>query len=516
MFIKKILSFSLLLAIFNSFAIASADLQVLDYFDQPIKDVSVLIYNNKKLVNKKVLTGADGRIPKKALAVTFQTLVLSHPDFIKKTILNVAKKNNLSTIYLNKKITNANTLKGKTFNFAGVKRDGFVDFGLSLLSLNQSEIWNINPVYFFSTKLVPVPSFSRLKVPDNLSLPNQKERYFISIHLKKESYTLDIPKKKKYKIHTLHGQFPLKAAISKIRSGASFISLINLFKFKAYSSLNKDFKKTAEGTEANFDLSKNTIDSKIKVQTTVNLLKNEILMLSLKKDQKQYSPFDIKQLEGKEGTLAMPTNTLQSFVIGLLTKKQDDPECTEDCTLAKLTFQERQFLQSIGVNIQKADPLDLVFLSYMLFNNSKNFFKLKIQSNFLSAYQISIALQTVADKNVTLKFLPLIKPPVINKDTVSLVLPKLKSSFKAHSSLLQLVEVETVFIDKKKKHKLIKTTVLTQVAVSGWQNQFSMDFFNQFKKDPAKTYAVQIIFLANQSANSLPTHATRSLSKITN
>ncbi|MBE8221398.1 MAG: carboxypeptidase regulatory-like domain-containing protein [Bdellovibrionales bacterium] len=502
----------------KTYAAKSYNWKVLDNFNNPIHGATVIVYNSKKTINKKLISDSNGNVAKDIPASISApwTLIVSYPNFITKTVLEIKKENNLN-IYLTKQATNINTLSGKTSNFSNIRRDGLIDFGLTLYSLNLSEIWNIAADNFFSTKILPVPTFSRVKVPANVSLPNQTESYFLSIRLKKEYYELVVPKNKKYIIHTLHGQFPLKKAIKKIQGGNSFISLVNLFKFKAYSSKNSDFVKT-EDKKLDFDLSKKTIGGSIQVKANIDTKLQEVLLLSLDKKQNQYLPFDIKRLSSSGSALSIPKDSLNKNVLGLLTEKNklkltsknlsDFPESSQ---IQNFTDEEFKMLQIFELNSDKTTNKKYMqewedFLPKDSLAATK--------SQFLTAKKISIALQKTSDNKVNLNFLPLIAAPKINNNYVDLKLPTIANNFKAHSSLLQLVEIKEVFIDKNKKHKILTTKILSEVAVSTWVSKFNIDFVNNFKKDPSKRYAIQIIFLATTGQSSEPSHATRSLQEL--
>lgn len=525
---SNLFSFIILFYSTSSYGSFTLNWQILSNNQIPISGALVTIYNQNKSLKKTLSTDSEGYIPKQTLSSTFSpwSMEISAPNFITKIILDVQKQGADLNIYLRKEITESITLKGKTSGFKKVRKDGLVDFGLTILSLNLSEIWNINPTNFFSTKIVTVPTFKKIKIPSNLTLPNQKERYWISVRLKKETYELNVPKKKKYIAHTLHGQFPLKQAIKKIQGGNSFISLANLFKFKAYSSEEIDFTEKTN-TSVNFDLSKNTIDGDIKVQANIDTKIHEIVLLSLLKKQTQYLPFDIKRLIDNSSTkLSIPEKGLNKNVLGLLTEKG----------IEKLTSKKTRKITSIILNNIPLNNLDSTLpvqtltstagiklpylppnlgLSDLLTKHTSLAKKIaKTQSKFLTAQRLSIAIQTPINNQVTLKFLPLIKKPIISSNYIQVSLPKITNSFQEHSSILQLVEMQEIFLDKSKKHKILVTKVLEEVGLSQWITQFNSDFIHRWKKDPKKRYGVQVIFLASSNQLPEPSHATRSLQEI--
>lgn len=500
--------------------------QILDNEESPIKGAHVVIYSKNKSINKKLVTDSKGFVPQQFLSPIPPpwTLIISSPGFITKTLLNIKKQNKTLRIFLKRKEVYENILTGKASQFLDVRRDGLVDFGLTMFSLNLSEIWNITPTNFFSTTIVPVPTFSRIQVPANVSFPNQKERYWISIRLQKEQYELSIPKKKNYTVHTLHGQFPLKVAIKKIQGGNSFISLANLFKFKAYSSEKGDFTSN-KNKNVNFDLSKKIINGTIKVHANVDIKQQEILLFSLLKTKNQYLPFDMKRLNSTlTSTLAIPKDDKNKAVLGLLTrigtekvvnkelKNQSENSIKDNNLPESLNLSDIDILISMGYNmdnIEEIEDIDKVITSARLMRRKAK--KTQTQSKFLTAKQLSIALQNTETGQVDLKFLPLVATPKIHNRFVSLQIPQLPKDFKMHSSLLQLVELKEIFIDQGKQHKIMTTSVLEEVGISKWAKDFNIDFIYSFKRDPKKRYAVQIIFLATTNQSSTPSHATRSL-----
>ncbi|MBE8163254.1 MAG: hypothetical protein HAW63_04630 [Bdellovibrionaceae bacterium] len=493
----------------TAFAGTTLQWQILDNAKQPIKNAVVIVHNKQKTINKKLISDSKGMVTKEIPSSIYApwTLVVSAPNFITKTLLGISEKQNHLVIFLTKKTFNENVLKGKALNFSNVRRDGLIDFGLTLFSFNLTELWNITAANFFSPKIVSVPSFSKAKVPSNVSLPEQTERYWISVRLKKENYEFTAPKKKKYIAHTLHGQFPLKAAINEIQGGSSFISLANLFKFKAYASQEKSFTKKKD-ENIDFDLSKKTINGSLQVTTNTNTSFQEILLFSLLEKQGQYLPFDIKRYTSSGSTLVIPKEGLNKSVLGLLTNKPDE-EVEDD----RLNTQTPKLLFE-NLNIENFEMLKYEDLYTVMARINPLKISVKTQSKFLTAKKMSIALQQATSGKVDLKFLPLLKTPKVNKNSIHLNPPKMSADFKPHSSVLQLVEIKEIFMDKNKKHKILTTKVLEEVGVSNWTNTFNTDFVNNFKKDTNKRYALQIIFLATTGQSHTPSHATRSFQEL--
>lgn len=143
-----------------------------------------------------------------------------------KKIFNLRKRN----------LPNKPLLTGSTFNFGKLKNDGVADFGLVINALKLEDIFSFDITKLISAQTDTMEvAGSSVQVPANLTFPTQRENYYIPITLSKENYKLEFSQQGTHRIYTLHGKFPFKEVVKKIRDNAQFGDLINHFSFVSAS-----------------------------------------------------------------------------------------------------------------------------------------------------------------------------------------------------------------------------------------------------------------------------------------
>lgn len=128
-------------------------------------------------------------------------------------------------------------LKGDVDGFNIRNFDDKIDFGLVIPTLSKEQILDFNISYVLSSKIAVVRAAGqKIEVPSNISLPNQSERYFITVRLNKPNFELPVTTASTPEdIVVLEGRFPFESTVNALRSGRPISSVINSFSYSSYS-----------------------------------------------------------------------------------------------------------------------------------------------------------------------------------------------------------------------------------------------------------------------------------------
>ena len=110
-------------------------------------------------------------------------------------------------------------LSGTTKGYPIKDYDDQIDFGLIIKGMSKSELlaFDINKVISSDNDSFSVAG-QNAEVPSNISLPRQKESYYLPVTIEKNSYRLFMNEPGPQKIIALHGRFPFKKVIDSLRS----------------------------------------------------------------------------------------------------------------------------------------------------------------------------------------------------------------------------------------------------------------------------------------------------------
>lgn len=130
-------------------------------------------------------------------------------------------------------------LSGTTTGFAPVDRDGLIDFAIVLPAFSRLDLFtfDVSKVISNQNDIITVLG-QQVEIPSNISLPKQRESYFLPVTLEKPVYRTYFRTTGTKKVVTLRGQFPFKEVVDELRGQADFISLINKFSIQGGSIKN--------------------------------------------------------------------------------------------------------------------------------------------------------------------------------------------------------------------------------------------------------------------------------------
>lgn len=272
------------------------------------------------VINAKVLLGTALNVPfEKNMYVTDANGEIQLPEnftpaipvtveaagFVRQTIFGLKAEN--QTITLNRKL-NANKLelKGQVLNLPVQNNDDQIDFGLVMPALSRMDMLNFD----LSTVLSPLTDTisvagQKINVPTNVSLPTQKERYFISITLEKPQYRLFFNEPAKRRVFAAKGRFPFRTVVDELRNNKQFFELINYFSITGGSY--RDVMVTNNTTTQDFPSGELAFNKKMNFKSPTFNRDEIFVSLAASDIQGTFVPTDIKKVESQK---AQALNTL--------------------------------------------------------------------------------------------------------------------------------------------------------------------------------------------------------------
>jgi hypothetical protein len=143
-------------------------------------------------------------------------------------------------------------LRGSVDGYETRNFDDRLNFGLVLPTLTKAQVLDFRLSSVLSTELDVIRAAGqRIEVPSNVSLPNQRERYFITIRINKPNFRLPIHDSVlPQKVAVVEGAMPFERTVDALRGGAPLFSVVNSFDFNTFSlaevsGLESDIEMTA-------------------------------------------------------------------------------------------------------------------------------------------------------------------------------------------------------------------------------------------------------------------------------
>lgn len=198
---------------------------------EKISNAQVLIGSHVgSLPNNFLTSDLDGKVVLPESWVQPEDLTIGAPGYVLLTYLATLPQT--QTIRL-KKIpgTQATELKGVTQGHPIVDKDGILDFGLVIPALTREDLlsFNMNTVISPEVDTIRIAG-QEINIPTNVSLPKQKEKYFITLTLEKALYKINFPQRGQVRrVFAAKGRFPFEDVVDKMRNNVPFHELINDF-----------------------------------------------------------------------------------------------------------------------------------------------------------------------------------------------------------------------------------------------------------------------------------------------
>jgi len=350
-------------------------------------------------------------------------------------------------------------IKGTTTNYTIKDGDGWIDFALVLPAMNSEELINFDLAKIISPESDEIKVLGQsAKVPSNLSVPKQKESYFLSFTVDKNQFRSYLPDQGMYNLYALRGRFPVSDVVKGVQAKKSVFELINFFEFEGGGT-----KGVKSGSTNNVSIAVNsiTLDKEYSVKAPTYGASKVMLALSMFKSNGEFYPTDLKRIvSGKSEKLKTRGASSSQFTLSVLmnqsTRSFEDGYLMSEGDIAAGIF---------GVDPSRA-PVD--------------------------AYQLSYTLQK-STSTTTPKFLAQIAAPKFSKSSAKLSAkaPASVSGVEPYATYIVLSQVEqTGSGDLPVEFR----RVLWTQTVMGWQNDFSIpsSAINLIKN---KAYAWDVMYL---------------------
>lgn len=297
-------------------------IQVYNQHNEPVANAQVLIghrigspfpENFLKTDNKGQVVVPDW--------TTKAAVTVDAKGYIRQTVLN--QKPGLLQIKLNAiSIHPRPTLKGQVTQLPVVNSDKHVDFGLVIPAFNKSDLINfdldsiISP---FNDKFSVAGM--NVELPSNISLPTQKESYFIPVTLSKPEYRIITPNYGPRTFFALSGRFPFKTVVGEFQDGKPFYDVLNHFNFTSGSL--RDLNVNQPLSVLNIPGTEIIYDSQLNIKgSAVN--DNEVLLSIAMSDMAhKLIPTDVKRSFPEQETKLKSIKGSLSYIVSLLTTKSN-------------------------------------------------------------------------------------------------------------------------------------------------------------------------------------------------
>ncbi|MGZ3692019.1 MAG: hypothetical protein ACXVAX_10980 [Pseudobdellovibrio sp.] len=301
----------------------NAEIKIFDQYGQPIVGAMILIGDTQGVPfrGNYLTTDRLGAATVPADWTTPASVTVDAQGYIRKTILNQVPGNltiSLNTMYLAQYIE----LKGNVTGLPVVDGDKLIDFALAMPLMKKSDLLNLDLNQIISPYNDTISAAGqKMNVPSNVSLPKQKESYFIGITLDKPLYRLKVPSAGPHKYVATRGRFVFKQVVDELRSGKAFYEVINDF-----SILGGGIADTVlTGQTGSLDIPGTalTFNSQIKVNP-VSANSDEIAMVLATADQDGYMvPTDVKRVTAGKPTTLQTIQNQPAYVINTIKKTSE-------------------------------------------------------------------------------------------------------------------------------------------------------------------------------------------------
>ena len=273
--------------------------QVVDSLGSGVAGAKVLVgteYDETKIYTSD--ENGNVEIPAQILSNS-NAFTIDADGFVRASYLGLSATQ--KTLQLNPKTFSRNYgVKGVTTGFGSLKKDKWADFSMVAPIFTRSQLIGFELSYVISDQMDIMTVYGQdISIPSNISFPKQKENYgFFPVTLNKPSYRMPFFFPGTYEIAALHGRFPFKKVVGKMRDGKSVFEVVNDFELKQIGITTMEIS----GPDHEKDLPINQIAfDEVRDFTAPNFDKNDILLLiSLNERGGKYFPSSLKKVSSEE------------------------------------------------------------------------------------------------------------------------------------------------------------------------------------------------------------------------
>lgn len=194
-------------------------------------------------------------------------------------------------------------LSGHTSGYGNLRTDGTADFGLVLKNFSKADLFQIELDDLMSTSIDSINVFGMsLDLPSNVALPDQRERYILSIRLNKPQYRVSFEEGQNTSVILLHGQFPFTKVIDGFRNDVSLLQLAGDFNILSYTEAQGPLAVSGQGLQKDLVAGQNLLTEthSVSAPQQIPASYNFVAVSLLKSSMAQgYFPTDIKVIPAR-------------------------------------------------------------------------------------------------------------------------------------------------------------------------------------------------------------------------
>lgn len=298
-------------------------LHILSENRAPIAGAEVLIGTaaNAEFSGNVLTTDQNGYVDVPADWKTALPVTITAAQYIKTTFVSVEPNDAELQLHAEDPAQMV-TVAGETTDFGPLVKDGQVDFGLVFPAMAKRRLMQFNVAELISSEYDTIKVITeQVQLPSNVTLPTQKESYILPITLSKPAYRMQVRPIEDHRMSVIHGQFPLKKVVDSMRSGKSFLEIVNDFKF--FGGGQVDVAATATDVGGiNIPVNQVKFDGKVSFTAPAFAADQIMFAVAVVEQNGLFSPSDFKRVEtGEVRDLLVPNNANQKYIVSLATPK---------------------------------------------------------------------------------------------------------------------------------------------------------------------------------------------------
>ena len=402
----------------------------------PLAGAAVLIGSaeGKPFTGNKLQTDANGLFRAPKIWSTPQTLTIEKAGYIRTTFIEQRPQRTQLKLEKQDSIQRFE-ISGDTigYNSLGV---GKIDFALVLPLVNKQKLAQFEMSQIISSEIDNMSVFGKkIELPSNLSVPNQRLSSFLPFTFGKPNYRIYVQEPGSVSYVAVHGRFDLSSVRNQLSNGKSIFDIVNSFEFLSAGTATANV--VSPSTTQDISVQQTPFSDGVTMQAPP--LTNSELMVSFAMVQEPAGLLvtDLKRLYSNQVlSLKIPRTNKPKFALSILKRNT---------------------------------------------------------SNTLDFRQLSFSLDP-AQNAVSPQFIPLIAPPELVNNVLTLFPPQRPSFVKDIGTYLCLVEVEEI---GRGSLKTERRTRLWEIYAPQWISSIDLPTL-PFARNAKRIYRWEVLFLGQQ------------------
>ncbi len=300
-----------------------AQIKVINQFGEPIASAQILIGSavDTPFTGNLLVTDKAGAVSIPKDWSTEAHVTVDAAGFIRLTLLN-QKPGDLTIRLAPLHLAQNAEIRGQVTQLPVNNGDKLIDFGLVMPTLNRADLlsFDINEVISPYSDILSVAG-QHQPIPTNVSLPEQKENYFINLTISKPLFRIQTPTKGPKRFYAARGRFVFKTVVDEMRQGKPFYDQLNNFDLTG-GGLREI---SVVNPVTNLDIPANEIEFKgsMQVQAVTGAVDEVMLLMAASQVADSMIPTDIKKILTNQPMTLKTMTGKPSFVVSVLQKQSE-------------------------------------------------------------------------------------------------------------------------------------------------------------------------------------------------